>query len=84
MAAIFQINSIEELISICSILDDNEMLTITGAQTKQFALEIVGLREDVRECHKLLTESGIPTLDQNLDSMVGVVERLKHLKEISK
>jgi hypothetical protein len=79
MAAIFQINSIEELVDICSTLGDNEVLTVTGAQTKQFALSIVGLRDDVRECHRLLTESGIPTLDQNLDSMVGIVVRLKYL-----
>jgi len=84
VAAIFHINSIEDLITISSKLCDNEVLTVTGTQIKQFTSAIVDLREDIRQCHRLLTELGLPTLDQNLDSMIGVVERLKYLKEISK
>jgi hypothetical protein len=72
----FKVASIDELITAAGIVDDNQKITITGAQLKEWGPIIVELEKDIFNCHKLCTDMGVPDMGEGT---AGLVKRLTYL-----
>jgi len=77
MSFTFNVTNLEELITAAGIIEDDQIITITGKQLKETAVVCVKIQDDLNQCHQLLDEIGVPKSNTGLD---GIKQRLEALK----
>lgn len=72
----FEVSSIEDLITAAGIVEDNEVITISGKQLKEFAVGCNSIQKELNVCHQILSKIGIPESKAGLN---GIKQRLENL-----
>lgn len=76
---ILKIDTLEDLNNFASIVDPDATLKISGAQFKAISQGVIQIKDDIRRCHGILNDLGVPLLDQKEDALVGIEVRLKYM-----
>lgn len=76
---ILKVSTIEDLNNFASRVDPGDTLKISGAQLKAFSQGLTQIKNDIKRCHDILNDLGVPMLDQREDALIGIEVRLNHM-----
>lgn len=73
----FTVCNLEEMITAAGILDSDDRAYVTGAQLKESLVSVIGIKNEVEQSHKILTEMGIPDLGKGTHGLLKRIEFMK-------
>jgi len=76
---VLKVDTIEDLNNFASIVDPDATIKISGTHLKTLSQGVIQIMDDIKRCHHILSELGVPMLDQREDALIGVEIRLAHM-----